>query len=134
MSPFRVNQYLVATALASCTGHSRALPRFSVTFKPFPYTPPNLRRWASTAILDSEPASITHHSTALNPDYSQHGQRREVSTADLDKTRDHRERVVILGSGIYFLSSSHFTKANNNIQAGQDTHSVGGSTIESIKL
>jgi hypothetical protein len=59
------------------------------------------RRCASISARETERSTVVHHTTPLNADFHNLEQRREVSTSDLDKSRDRRERIVILGSGIW---------------------------------
>jgi hypothetical protein len=68
------------------------------------------RRCASINVREPERPALVHHTAPVNADFHQYEQRREVSTSDLDKSRDRRERVVILGSGIWQESLSGCTE------------------------
>jgi hypothetical protein len=103
MPPIRVDQNLVTTVSRPLftKRKQRSFP-VQLTFG----IDRVIRRNASTNIRESEKSSVVHQTTPVSSDFLHYEQRREVSTADLDKSRDRRERVVILGSGtrLYNLS------------------------------
>jgi hypothetical protein len=101
MPSARVDQSLVtilSRPLFTKRKHRSSLARLSVGIDRV------IQRSASTNVRDFERPSVVHQTTPVSSDILHYEQRREVSTADLDKSRDRRERVVILGSGIEFNS------------------------------
>jgi hypothetical protein len=97
MPPIRIDQSLAITVLRPLTKKHNII--FTIQNKSSPALQQIQRRCASTKAIEPERPSIVHHTSPVNSDFHHYEQRREVSTSDLDKSRDRRERVVILGSG-----------------------------------
>jgi hypothetical protein len=99
MNPSSAFRFMCTVPVRTTTRRSNCSSRSVASWESCDTVSRTGRRWFSTGDAEKIPV-IQNAVLSIPTSYTyNHDQRRNISTAELDKYRDTRERIVILGSG-----------------------------------